>query len=144
MAQAKMNDKVKVHYSGILNDGTVFDSSLEREPFEFTIGKGMVVPGFENGVIGMSEGESRKISIISEYAYGPFRDDLVGVIDKSRIPGDIDLHIGMVLQMRSPKGSATNVTVTDISEAGVTIDLNHPLAGKDLIFEIKLVEVLQA
>jgi FKBP-type peptidyl-prolyl cis-trans isomerase 2 len=144
MAQAKMNDKVKVHYSGTLSDGTVFDSSLEREPFEFTIGKGMVIPGFENGVIGMSEGESRKVSIISEDAYGLFRDELVGVIDKSRIPGDIDLQIGMVLQMRSPEGSATNVTVTDISEAGVTIDLNHPLAGKDLIFEIKLVEVLQA
>jgi FKBP-type peptidyl-prolyl cis-trans isomerase 2 len=144
MAQAKMNDKVKVHYSGTLSDGTVFDSSLEREPFEFTIGKGMVIPGFENGVIGMSEGESRKVSIISEDAYGPFRDELVGVIDKSRIPGDIDLQIGMVLQMRSPEGSATNVTVTDISEVGVTFDLNHPLAGKDLIFEIKLVEVLQA
>jgi peptidylprolyl isomerase len=144
MAQAKMNNKVKVHYSGTLSDGTVFDSSLEREPLEFTIGKGMVIPGFENGVIGMNEGESRKVSITSDDAYGPFRDDLVGVIDKSRMPGDIDLEIGMVLQMRSPEGSTTNVTITDISEESVTIDLNHPLAGKDLIFEIKLVEVLQA
>jgi len=144
MAQAKMNNKVKVHYSGTLSDGTVFDSSLEREPLEFTIGKGMVIPGFENGIIGMNEGESRKVSITSDDAYGPFRDDLVGVIDKSRMPGDIDLEIGMVLQMRSPEGSTTNVTITDISEENVTIDLNHPLAGKDLVFEIKLVEVLQA
>ena len=144
MAQAKMNDKVKVHYSGTLSGGTVFDSSLEGEPLEFTIGKGMVIPGFENGIIGMNEGESRKVSIKSDDAYGPFRDDLVGVIDKSRIPGDIDLEIGMVLQMRSPEGSVTNVTITGISEEGVTLDLNHPLAGKDLIFEIKLMEVLQA
>ena len=139
-----MNDKVKVHYSGTLSDGTVFDSSLEREPFEFTIGQGMVIPGFEKGIIGMSEGDSRMVSITSDDAYGPYRDDLVGVIDKSRKPENIDLEIGMVLQMRSPEGSVTNVTVKDIGDEGITLDLNHPLAGKDLVFEIKLMEVLQA
>ncbi len=138
-----MNDKVKVHYSGTLSDGTIFDSSLEREPFEFTIGRGMVVPGFENGIVGMNEGETKTVSISADDAYGPYKDDLVGVIDKSRIPEDIDLDVGMVLQMSSPEGGITNVTVADISDAGVTIDLNHPLAGKDLIFEIKLLEVLQ-
>ena len=143
MVQARMNDKVKVHYSGTLSDGTIFDSSLEREPFEFTIGQGMVVPGFENGIVGMNEGETKTVSISADDAYGPYKDDLVGVIDKSRIPEDIDLDVGMVLQMRSPEGGITNVTVADISDAGVTIDLNHPLAGKDLIFEIKLLEVLQ-
>lgn len=144
MVQARMNDKVKVHYSGTLSDGTIFDSSLEREPFEFTIGRGMVVPGFENGIVGMNEGETKTVSISADDAYGPYKDDLVGVIDKSRIPEDIDLDVGMVLQMSSPEGGITNVTVADISDAGVTIDLNHPLAGKDLIFEIKLLEVLQA
>ena len=144
MVQARMNDKVKVHYSGTLSDGTVFDSSLEREPFEFTIGQGMVIPGFEKGIIGMSEGDSRMVSITSDDAYGPYRDDLVGVIDKSRKPENIDLEIGMVLQMRSPEGSVTNVTVKDIGDEGITLDLNHPLAGKDLVFEIKLMEVLQA
>jgi peptidylprolyl isomerase len=144
MVQAKMNDKVKVHYSGALSDGTVFDSSLEREPFEFTIGQGMVIPGFEKGIIGMSEGDSRMVSITSDDAYGPYRDDLVGVIDKSRKPENIDLEIGMVLQMRSPEGSITNVTIKDIGDEGITLDLNHPLAGKDLVFEIKLMEVLQA
>jgi len=143
MVQARMNDKVKVHYSGTLSDGTIFDSSLEREPFEFTIGRGMVVPGFENGIVGMNEGETKTVSISADDAYGPYKDDLVGVIDKSRIPEDIDLDVGMVLQMSSPEGGITNVTVADISDAGVTIDLNHPLAGKDLIFEIKLLEVLQ-
>jgi len=144
MVQARINDKVKVHYSGTLSDGTIFDSSLEREPFEFTIGQGMVVPGFENGIVGMNEGETKTVSISADDAYGPYKDDLVGVIDKSRIPEDIDLDVGMVLQMRSPEGGITNVTVAEISDAGVTIDLNHPLAGKDLIFEIKLMEVLQA
>lgn len=139
-----MHDKVKVHYSGTLSDGTVFDSSLEREPFEFTIGQGMVIPGFEKGIIGMSEGDSGMVSMTSDDAYGPYRDDLVGVIDKSRKPENIDLEIGMVLQMRSPEGSITNVTVTDIGDEGITLDLNHPLAGKDLVFEIKLMEVLQA
>ena len=144
MVQARINDKVKVHYSGTLSDGTIFDSSLEREPFEFTIGQGMVVPGFENGIVGMNEGETKTVSISADDAYGPYKDDLVGVIDKSRIPEDIDLDVGMVLQMRSPEGGITNVTVADISDAGVTIDLNHPLAGKDLVFEIKLMEVSQA
>lgn len=144
MLQAKMNDRVRVHYSGTFGDGSVFDSSLEREPFEFVIGQGMVIPGFENGVIGMNVGETKKVSIASEDAYGPYREDLVGIIDRSRIPENIELEIGMVLQMRSPDGGITNVTVKDISDEGVTLDLNHPLAGKDLVFEIKLMEVLEA
>lgn len=143
MLQAKMNDKVRVHYSGTLADGSVFDSSLEREPFEFTIGQGMVIPGFENGIIGMHVGDTKTISIASEDAYGPYREELVGIIDMSRMPEDIKLEIGMVLQMHSPDGGITNVTVKDISDEGVTLDLNHPLAGKDLIFEIKLMEVIQ-
>jgi len=143
MAEARMNDKVKVHYKGSLQDGTVFDSSEERQPLEFVIGHGTVIPGFEKGVIGMCEGDTKVISIEAEDAYGAYRDDLVGVIDRSRIPDDIDLEIGMVLQVRSPEGGVTNVTVSRITDTNVTLDLNHPLAGKELLFEVRLLEVLQ-
>ncbi|HOF58506.1 MAG TPA: peptidylprolyl isomerase [Syntrophorhabdaceae bacterium] len=143
MLQAKMNDRVRVHYSGTFGDGTMFDSSLEREPFEFVIGQGMVIPGFEKGIVGMSVGETKKVSIACEDAYGPYKEDLVGTVDRSRIPENIELEIGIVLQMHSPDGSITNVTVKDINDEGVRLDLNHPLAGKDLIFEIKLMEVLE-
>ena len=138
-----MNDKVKVHYKGSLQDGTVFDSSEERQPLEFVIGHGTVIPGFEKGVIGMCEGDTKVISIEAEDTYGAYRDDLVGVIDRSRIPDDIDLEIGMVLQVRSPEGGVTNVTVSRITDTNVTLDLNHPLAGKELLFEVRLLEVLQ-
>lgn len=143
MTEAKINDKVRVHYKGSLQDGTVFDSSEKRQPLEFVIGHGMVIPGFENGVIGMSEGDTKVISIQSEDAYGSYKDDLIGVVDRSRIPDDINLEIGMVLQVRSPEGGVTNVTVSKITDANVTLDLNHPLAGKELVFEVRLLEILQ-
>ncbi|OPY78966.1 MAG: FKBP-type peptidyl-prolyl cis-trans isomerase SlyD [Syntrophorhabdus sp. PtaU1.Bin058] len=144
MTEAKMNDKVKVHYKGSLRDGTVFDSSEEREPLEFIIGKGTVIPGFEKGVMGMCEGDTKVIAIQAEDAYGPYRDDLIGVVDRSRIPDDIDLKIGMVLQVRSPEGNVINVVISKITDTDVTLDLNHPLAGKELIFEVRLLKVLQA
>ena len=141
MTEAKENDRVKVHYKGSLQDGTVFDSSENRQPLEFTIGQGMVIPGFEKGVVGMCEGDTRVISIEAEDAYGAYREDLVGVVDKSRIPDDIDLKIGMVLQVRSPEGGVTNVVVSAITDNDVTLDMNHPLAGKELLFEVTLVEI---
>ncbi|HNT69981.1 MAG TPA: peptidylprolyl isomerase [Syntrophorhabdaceae bacterium] len=144
MIEAKENDKVKVHYKGSLQDGTVFDSSENRQPLEFTIGQGMVIPGFEKGVVGMCEGDTKVISIEAEEAYGAYRQDLVGVVDKSRIPDDIDLKIGMVLQVRSPEGSVTNVVVSAITDNDVTLDMNHPLAGKELLFEVTLVEIQKA
>ncbi|HNS13859.1 MAG TPA: peptidylprolyl isomerase [Syntrophorhabdaceae bacterium] len=144
MTEAKENDKVKVHYKGSLQDGTVFDSSENRQPLEFTIGQGMVIPGFEKGVVGMCEGDTKVISIEAEEAYGAYRQDLVGVVDKSRIPDDIDLKIGMVLQVRSPEGSVTNVVVSAITDNDVTLDMNHPLAGKELLFEVTLVEIQKA
>ncbi len=143
MTEAKINDKVKVHYKGFLQDGTTFDSSENRQPLEFTIGHGMVIPGFEKGVIGMREGDTKVIAIDAEDAYGLYRDDLVGVVDRSRIPEDINLEIGMVLQVRSPEGGVTNVTVSRITGTDVTLDMNHPLAGKELLFEVTLVQILQ-
>ncbi|MCX5805528.1 MAG: peptidylprolyl isomerase [Proteobacteria bacterium] len=142
MRQAKTNDLVRVHYTGSLKDGTVFDSSLDRQPLEFKIGHGVIIPGFENGIIGMKEGDAKVISIPPEDAYGPHRDDLVGVIETARIPDNITPKVGMVLKIRSPEGEMIKVTVTDVNETGVTLDMNHQLAGKELIFELKLVEVI--
>jgi peptidylprolyl isomerase len=141
MAQAKMNDTVTVHYTGSFTDGVVFDSSVDREPFEFTIGQGMVIPGFESGIIGMQEGDSKKINIPAEDAYGPHREDLLTTIERSQIPASIDLQIGMVLQMRSPDGGTANVSIREINQENVILDLNHPMAGKELIFEVNLVKV---
>ena len=141
MAKAKTNDTVKVHYTGRLTDGTVFDSSLDKEPLEFTIGQKMVIPGFEEGVIGMAAGESRTVSIASQDAYGPYLDDLVGTIRRTHIPSDIELQVGTILQMQAPDGGVTIVMVKELNDENVTLDANHPLAGKDLTFEINLLEI---
>lgn len=144
MAQAKMTDVVTVHYTGFFTDGTVFDSSMDREPLTFTIGQGMVIPGFENGIVGMAVGDTKKINIAAEDAYGLHRDDLLTVIGRSQIPASIDLKAGSVLQVRSPDGGITSVIIRDITDENVTLDLNHPMADKELIFEIQLVEISQA
>ncbi len=130
-----------LHYTGSFMDGTVFDSSADREPLEFTIGQHMVIPGFENGVVGMEEGDSKKLNIPAEEAYGLHREDLLTVIGRSQMPADIDLKIGMVLQVRTPEGEIAHVIVQDMDNDKVTLDFNHPLAGKDLIFEVKLVKI---
>lgn len=142
MASAKTNDTVRIHYTGTLTDGTVFDSSNDREPFEFIIGQGMVIPGFENAVIGMSEGDEKTVSISAEDAYGRYQDELVAVVARSQVPTEIELDIGTILQVRSPEGGIARVVVKKITESEVTLDLNHPLAGQDLTFELKLVKIL--
>lgn len=141
MAQAKSNDTVKVHYTGRLTDGTVFDSSIDKEPLEFTIGQKMVIPGFEEGVIGMTAGETKTVSIVHQDAYGPYLDDLVGTIRRTHIPPDIELQVGTILQMQAPDGGVTMVMVKELNDENVTLDANHPLAGKDLTFEINLLEI---
>ena len=141
MAEAKANDTVKVHYTGRLSDGAVFDSSLSREPLEFTIGQKMVIPGFEEGVIGMTVGETRTVSIASQDAYGPYLEDLVGSIRRTQIPPNIDLQVGAMLQMQTPDGGNMLVVIKDLTDEMVTLDANHPLAGKDLAFEINLLEI---
>ncbi len=141
MAQAKQGDKVKVHYTGKLKDGTVFDSSSGREPIEFTIGTGQVIPGFEEGVVGMKEGDTKTVEVPVDLGYGPRRDDLVANFKKSQFPPDITPEVGQRLQMQQPDGKAVQVTVTDIGDEEVTLDANHPLAGEDLTFEVELIEV---
>jgi peptidylprolyl isomerase len=141
MAEAKTNDTVKVHYTGRLTDGTVFDSSLEREPLEFTIGQKSVIPGFEEGIIGMATGDTKTVSIASQDAYGPYLEDLIGTIRRTQIPPDIELKVGTILQMQGPDGGVTIVMVKEWNDESVTLDANHPLAGKDLTFEINLLEI---
>jgi peptidylprolyl isomerase len=141
MAQAKEGDKVRVQYEGFLDDGSLFDSASEDEPFEFILGEGTVIPGFENAVMGMNEGDEKTVSVGPDEAYGDYRNDLVGVVERSQIPNEIDPEVGMVLQARSPEGAVTNVTVTDLTDDTLTLDGNHPLAGKELKFDIKLVEI---
>jgi peptidylprolyl isomerase len=141
MTQAKSGDLVAIHYTGKLEDGTVFDSSRDRDPLEFSLGSGQVIPGFEAAVMGMSPGESKTEVIPSEQAYGPYRDEMVMVVDRQQIPSDIPLDVGIQLQLQGPDGQAVPVLVTDLSESDVTLDANHPLAGETLIFDIELVGI---
>jgi peptidylprolyl isomerase len=141
MAQAKTGDNVTVHYTGKLADGTVFDTSKEREPLNFAIGDGNLIPGFESAVVGMAAGESKTTEIPAEQAYGPHRDDMVLTVDRQQIPDTIPLDLGQQLQIQHPNGQAIPVLVTEISDGKVTLDANHPLAGKDLTFEIELLAI---
>ncbi len=141
MAQAKAGDKVKVHYKGTLNGGQVFDSSSSREPLEFTLGSGMVIPGFDAAVTGLEPGESVTVTIPVDKAYGPYRQEMVAAIERDNIPADFELAVGQRLQMQVPDGEAMAVTITDIQDNMVTLDGNHPLAGQDLTFELELVAI---
>jgi len=138
---ANDGDTVKVHYKGTLEDGTVFDTSRGREPLEFTLGGGTIIPGFEEAVKGMQVGQTKTVTIPAEEAYGPHRDELVMVIERDKLPEGLNPAIGQQLQMQQADGRTAVVVVTDVSETTITIDANHPLAGKDLTFEIELVEI---
>lgn len=140
MAQAASGDTVRVHYTGRLDDGTVFDSSQGRDPFEFTLGAGQVIPGFDAAVTGMEEGDSTTVKIEPENAYGDRHEEMVQQVTRSDIPEEIDLTVGMQLQASGPGGEMV-VTVVELSEESVTLDANHPLAGKALTFELELVEI---
>ncbi|HID85919.1 MAG TPA: peptidylprolyl isomerase [Anaerolineae bacterium] len=142
MAEAKYGDTVRVHYTGKLEDGTVFDTSLGRDPVEFVLGAGEVIPGFEEAVVGMTPGESKTVEVLAEQAYGPYLAELVLEVDRSAVPLDLDLEVGMQLVLRQPQGRMIPVTVTKLTESRVTLDANHPLAGKDLTFDIQLMEVV--
>lgn len=141
MAKASSGDTVKVDYTGRLEDGTVFDSSEGREPLEFTLGAGQVIPGFDQGVEGMEVGEEKTITIPAEEAYGPHQDELVAEIDKSSFPSDVELNVGDMLRLQQPDGQTIAATVANIGDNTVTLDANHPLAGEDLTFDVKLVGI---
>ena len=138
---AKDGDTVRVHYTGTLEDGTQFDSSVGGEPLEFTMGAGNVIEGFEKAVTGMQVGESKTVTIPSDEAYGEHRDDLVLVISREQLPEGMDPGLGQQLQMQQTDGRKILVTVIGTSETTITVDANHSLAGRDLTFEIELVEI---
>ncbi len=142
MASAKNGDTVKVHYTGKLEDGTVFDSSSGREPLEFTVGEHEVISGFEDAVVGMNQTESKTVKVPANAAYGPRLEEMVLKVDRTRLPQDFEAQVGQQLQMRRSDGQTIIVTVSAVSESDVTLDANHPLAGKDLFFDIELVEIL--
>ena len=138
---AENGDTVKVHYKGALEDGSVFDTSKGGEPLEFILGGGNMIAGFDKAVNGMQVGEIKTVTIPADEAYGPHRDDLVLVIERDKLPEDLKPGIGQQLEMSQPDGRTVTVVVTDVSEASITVDANHPMAGKDLTFEIELVAI---
>ncbi|MFK4766160.1 peptidylprolyl isomerase [Desulfobaculum sp. SPO524] len=142
MAQAKSGDTVRIHYTGTLADGSEFDSSRDREPLEFTLGAGAVIPGFDTAVGGMQPGESKSVTIPCAEAYGDYVDEAVAVVPRDQFPDHISPELGMALQIPQQEGSPVVVTITEISDESITLDGNHPLAGKDLNFEIELVEIV--
>ena len=142
MSQVKANDTVKVHYTGKLADGQVFDSSVERgEPIEFTMGQGQLIPGFEKGLIDMKVNEKKTINIPKEEAYGEPREELVQEVQKSQLPEEIKPEVGMGLVSKSPDGQEMNLVVKDVKEDTIVVDGNNPLAGKDLVFDLEVVEI---
>jgi len=141
MSQAKSGDTVKIHYTGTLDDGSQFDSSAGRDPLEFTLGSGQVIPGFDNAVEGMAVGEQKSVRIEPEDGYGPRHDQMIQEVPKSALPDDLEPKTGMGLQARAPDGRILDLTVTEVSEDTITVDGNHPLAGKALNFDIELVSI---
>jgi len=142
MAQAKTGDVVKVHYTGKLDDGTVFDSSANREPLEFKIGAGQLIADFEQAVVGMNPGDAKTIQIASDNAYGPYHEEMVIELERKDLPENLDPKVDQKLQVRQESGQEFVVTVTAVTENSVTLDGNHPLAGKDLTFDIELSEIV--
>lgn len=138
---AKANDKVKVHYKGTLSNGDVFDSSEGREPLEFTLGTGQVIPGFDNGITGMAVEESKTINIPAADAYGEVRKELIQEVPKSHIPAEIKPEVGLQLMSNTPDGQQIPLVVTEVKDDSIVVDANHPLAGKDLTFEVTLVSI---
>jgi len=140
-ARVKNGDMVKVHYTGTFDNGTVFDSSAGREPLEFSVGAGMMIRGFDEGVVGMQEGETKTIHIPADRAYGQYREDLVFLVDPASVPGGESLTGGEQVSITLPGGHVMAGTVTGISPDGIVIDANHRLAGEDLTFSVTLVEI---
>lgn len=141
--QVQDQHTVRVHYKGTLSDGEVFDSSEGREPLEFTVGAGQVIPGFENGVMGMAIGEARTLNIPCDEAYGPADNRLIQQVGREQLPPDMHVEEGMMLSSTLPNGQQIPVRIDAVEEDHIIINANHPLAGKDLTFDITLVEIVE-
>lgn len=142
MSEVKTGDTVRIHYTGRLDDGSVFDSSREREPLEFTVGSGQIIPGLDNALPGMSVGEEKTVQVPCSEAYGEHDPNGRQEVPREQIPAEIPLDPGTALQMQMPDGRAVPVTVAEVSEQKVVLDANHPLAGKDLTFDVEMVEIV--
>ena len=138
---AKANDKVKVHYKGTLSNGEIFDTSEGKDPLEFTLGAGQVIPGFDNAVQGLKIEESKTINIPAAEAYGELKDELIQQVPKAQLPPEIKPEVGMQLASQTPDGQRIPLVITKVEEDTITMDANHPLAGKDLTFELTLVSI---
>lgn len=141
MAEVKAGDTVHLHYTGTLLDGTTFDSSEGRDPLQFTVGSGQIIPGLDVAIPGMQVGDKKVVKIGADDAYGQVNPDMRQAVPREGIPPEIPLEVGLQLQMQTPDGQAMPVTVIEVDEATVTLDANHPLAGKDLQFDIELVKI---
>ncbi len=141
MTQVKNNDTVKVHYTGTLKNGEVFDSSLQRDPLEFKVGAGRMIPGFEKGVLDMELNEKKTIEIPANEAYGEVLEELFQEVPKSELPEEINPEVGMTLIAKMPNGGERQLRVSEVKESSIILDGNHPLAGKDLNFEVEIVEI---
>ena len=141
MTQVKSGDTVRIHYTGTLADGSTFDSSAGRDPLEFTVGSGQIMPGLDNALPGMSVGESKTVEVPADDAYGQPDPNAKQAVPRTEIPDDIPLDLGTQLQVQTPTGQTMPVTVAEVTESEVTLDANHPLAGRDLTFAIELVEI---
>jgi peptidylprolyl isomerase len=141
MAQAKIGDTVKIHYTGKLVDGTVFDTSTKRDPVQFKIGQGQLIPVLEVAVMGMKIGETKTVAVPAGWAYGPRRPEMVAAMNRDQLPANINPVIGQQLQIQQGPGRVMAARIANITPTQVVLDMNHPLAGQDLTFEIKLVEI---
>ena len=141
MSEAKSGDTVKIHYTGTLDDGTQFDSSDGRDPLEFELGAGQVIPGFDAAVDGMGVGENKSVRIEAESAYGERHEQLIQEVPRDALPEEIKPEVGMALQSQSPEGQVANLVIIEVTEESITVDGNHPLAGQALNFDIELVAI---
>lgn len=141
MTEVTQGATVRIHYTGTLEDGSTFDSSEGRDPLEFTVGSGMIIPGLDKALPGMTVGEKKKVTIAPEEAYGPSQPEAILEVPRAEIPAEIPLEVGMQLQMGGPQGQPIPVTVTDLTDEIATLDANHALAGKTLIFDFEIVSI---
>lgn len=143
MSKAKAGDTVRVHYTGKLEDGTQFDSSAGKDPLEFSLGAGDVLPSFDSAVEGMAVGDSKSIDIAAADAYGRRHEQLIQDVPREQLPDDMQPQVGMQLQAQGQDGQPIHLVVTEVKEEAITVDGNHPLAGQDLSFDIELVDITQ-
>lgn len=141
MTCAKTGDTVRIHYTGTLTDGTRFDSSTGRDPLEFTLGQGHIIPGLEREIAGMQVGDTKTVTVQADEAYGPHHAEAVHEVQREQIPDTIELAIGVELQATAQNGQVMRLRVVEVGEDTVKLDANHPLAGRDLVFEVELVEI---